>query len=85
MNDEALVSRGSRAEELLNNAVFLQALKDIEDFCVKAFLTSRYDDDKTRQAAYYQASSVQQVKDLLNSWVTVKETIIANNDQSVED
>lgn len=85
MNEEAQVSRGNRAEELIRSQTFQDALTDIQQFCIQAFLTSRYDDEKTREAAYYQASSVQQVKDLLNSWVAVKEQIIANNDQSVED
>ena len=85
MNEEARVARGNRAEEVLRSQIFQDALADIEQFCIQAFLTSRYDDDKTREAAYYQASSIQQVKDLLNSWVAVKEQIIANNDQSVED
>ena len=85
MNEETQVSRGNRAEELIRSQTFQDALNDIQQFCIQAFLTSRYDDEKTREAAYYQASSVQQVKDLLNSWVAVKEQIIASNDQSVED
>ena len=85
MNEEARVARGNRAEEVLRSQIFQDALADIEQFCIQAFLTSRYDDDNTREAAYYQASSIQQVKDLLNSWVADKEQIIANNDQSVED
>ena len=85
MNEEARVARGNRAEELLRNQTIQDALADIEQFCIQAFLTSRYDDEKTREAAYYQASSITQVKSVLNSWVTEKEQIIANNDQSVED
>lgn len=85
MSEEDRVNLGLRSEELLKNEIFLRALQDIEDFCIKAFLTSRYDDEKTRQAAYYQASSIQQVKDLLNSWVAVKDQIISNKDESVED
>ena len=85
ISDEERVNLGSRAAELLSNQTFLRALQDIEEFCVKAFLTSRYDDEKTRQAAYYQASSIQQVKDLLTSWVSVRDQIISSNDESVED
>lgn len=85
ISDEERVNLGSRAAELLSNQTFLRALQDIEESCVKAFLTSRYDDEKTRQAAYYQASSIQQVKDLLTSRVSVRDQIISSNDESVED
>ena len=84
MNEEALVSRGLRAQELLQNDTFAQAFKDLIDYSLNAFLTSKYEDEKLRESAYYQAQAVQQVTGLLQQWVAIKEQIIANND-SVEE
>lgn len=84
MNDEALVSRGLRAQELLQNETFTLAFKDLIDYSLNAFLTSKYEDEKIREAAYYQAQAIQQVTGLLQQWVAIKEQIIATND-SVEE
>lgn len=84
LNDEALVTRGLRAQELLQNPTFELAFKDLIDYSLNAFLTSKYEDEKIREAAYYQAQAIQQVTGLLQQWVAIKEQIIANND-SVEE
>lgn len=84
MTEEYLVNRGVRAEELLKNDVFSQAFKDLIDYYLNTFLTSRPEDEKIREAAYYQSQAIQQVTGLLNQWVTIKEQIIAQND-SVEE
>lgn len=84
LNDEALVSRGLRAQELLQNETFALAFKDLIDYSLNAFLTSKYEDEKIREAAYYQAQAIQQVTGLLQQWVAIKEQIIATND-SVEE
>lgn len=84
LNEEALIARGNRAEELLRNETFAEAFKDLIDYNLNAFITSRPEDAKTREIAYYQASAIQQITGLLQQWATIKEQIIAHND-SVEE
>lgn len=83
-NEEYLIARGNRAEELLRNDTFALAFKDMIDYNLNAFLTSRPEDEKQREYAYYQVSAIQQITGLLQQWVAIKEQIIANND-SVEE
>lgn len=78
------MSRGNRAQELLQNDIFAMAFKDLIDYNLNAFLTSKPEDEKFREAAYYQSQAIQQVTGLLQQWVAIKEQIIANND-SVEE
>ena len=85
LTEEDLVNRGVRAEELLKNDVFSQAFKDLIDYYLNTFITSRPEDEKVREAAYYQSQAIQQVTGLLNQWVAVKEQIIAQLEDSVEE
>jgi oligoribonuclease (3'-5' exoribonuclease) len=82
-NEQDLVDRGVRAEELLQNETFSLAVKDIVDFHLNTFLTSTPEDDKLREQAYYQSNAVQQVIGVLQQWVAIKESIMSNN--SVEE
>lgn len=85
LSNQEHIDRGTRAQELLTNDVFQQAFKDLIDFYLNAFINSRPEDEKVREAAYYQAQGLQQITGLLNQWVAVKEQIIAQLEDSVEE
>jgi len=70
-----MFDRGVRAEELLRNETFSMAIKDVVDYHLNAFLTSKPEDDKQREAAYFQSNAVQQVISVLQQWVSIKENI----------
>lgn len=85
LNEQSLVDRGVRAEELLQSDTFSSAVKDIIDYHLNVFITSKPEDEKLREAAYYQSNAIQQVIGVLQQWVAIKEQIVANRHNSVEE
>jgi len=78
MTDQDMLDRGVRAEELLSSEVFGLAIKDIVDFHLNVFLTSKPEADKLRESSYFQANAIQQVISVLQEWVAIKESIKTN-------
>jgi hypothetical protein len=77
IEQQPMIDRGVRAEELLKNETFGLAVKDVVDNCIGAFLNSGNGDEKLREVAYYQAQAINQVIGVLQQWVAIKETILA--------
>lgn len=85
ITNQQWLDRGVRAEELLSNEVFAMAVKDVIDYHINTFLNSAPTDDKVREAAYYQATAMQQVIGVLQQWVAIKEGIKQDLDNQVEE
>ena len=85
LNQQEWLDRGVRAEELLANEVFAKAVKDLIDYHISTFLNSAPTDDKVREAAYYQATAMQQVIGVLQQWVAIKEGIKQDLNNQVEE
>jgi hypothetical protein len=73
-----MLDRGVRAEELLSSEVFGLAIKDVIDYHLNVFLTSKPEDEKLRESSYFQANAIQQVIGVLQEWVAIKESIKTN-------
>lgn len=78
MHDQDMLDRGVRAEELLSSEVFGLAIKDVIDYHLNVFLTSKPEDEKQRESSYFQANAIQQVISVLQEWVAIKESIKTN-------
>lgn len=76
---------GIRAQELLSNEIFSMAMKDVIDYHINSFLNSTPGDEKVREAAYFQANAIQQVLGVLQQWVTIKDNIVNNLENPVEE
>lgn len=85
LNQQDLVDRGVRAEELLKNDTFAAAVKDVVDMCINTWLNSKDDDTKQRDSAYYAAQGINNVVGVLNQYVAIKEQIIAELNQQNEE
>jgi hypothetical protein len=73
-----MLDRGVRAEELLSSEVFGLAIKDVIDYHLNVFLTSKPENEKLRESSYFQANAIQQVIGVLQEWVAIKESIKTN-------
>ena len=78
MQEQDMLDRGVRAEELLSSEVFGLAIKDVIDYHLNVFLTSKPEDVKLRESSYFQANAIQQVIGVLQEWVAIKESIKTN-------
>lgn len=78
MQEQDMLDRGVRAEELLSSEVFGLAIKDVIDYHLNVFLTSKPEDEKLRESSYFQANAIQQVIGVLQEWVAIKESIKTN-------
>lgn len=76
IEQQPLVDRGIRADELLKNDTFCIAVKDVVDQCIQAWLNSG-EDAKLREAAYNAAQGMNNVVGVLQQWVAIKEQILA--------
>lgn len=84
-DEQFFVDRGVRAEELLQSSTFSGVVKDIIDYHLNVFVTSKPEDKELREAAYYQSNAIQQVIGVLQQWVAIKDNIMANRNNSVEE
>jgi hypothetical protein len=78
LQEQYMLDRGVRAEELLSSEVFGLAIKDVIDYHLNVFLTSKPEDEKLRESSYFQANAIQQVIGVLQEWVAIKESIKTN-------
>lgn len=78
IEQQPLIDRGVRAEEVLSNETFCNVVKDVVDNCIAAFLNSNPEDEKIRSVSYYQAQAMNQVIGVLQQWVSIKEQILAD-------
>jgi hypothetical protein len=78
LQEQDMLDRGVRAEELLSSEVFGLAIKDVIDYHLNVFLTSKPEDEKLRESSYFQANAIQQVIGVLQEWVAIKESIKTN-------
>lgn len=85
MNQQDLIDRGVRAEELLKNDTFAAAVKDVVDMCINTWLNSKEGDGQMRDAAYYSAQGINNVVGVLNQYVAIKEQIVAELNQANEE
>ena len=85
MNQQDLVDRGVRAEELLKNDTFAAAVKDVVDMCINTWLNSKDEDAKQRENAYYAAQGINNVVGVLNQYVAIKEQIVAEMNEATEE
>ena len=85
LNQQDLIDRGVRAEELLKNDTFAAAVKDVVDMCINTWLNSKENDAVIRDAAYYSAQGINNVVGVLNQYVAVKEQIVAELNQQNEE
>lgn len=79
IEQQPLIDRGIRAEELLKNETFSTAVKDVVDQCIQAWLNSG-EDAKLREAAYNAAQGMNNVVGVLQQWVAIKEQIVSELD-----
>lgn len=80
IEQQPLVDRGVRAEELLQNETFHTAVKEVVDQCIGVWLNSNPEDAKTRDAAYNAAIGINNVVGVLQQWVAIKEQIMSELD-----
>lgn len=85
MNQQDLIDRGVRAEELLKNDTFAAAVKDVVDMCINTWLNSKEDGAAVRDAAYYSAQGINNVVGVLNQYVAIKEQIVAEMNEATEE
>lgn len=76
IEQQPLIDRGVRAEELLKNDTFATAVKDVVDQCIAAWLNSG-EDAKLREASYNAAQGINNVVGMLQQWLAIKEQILA--------
>ena len=85
-HEQFLVDRGYRAEELLQSDTFSMAVKDLIDYHLNVFVTSKPEEKDKREAAYYQSNATQQIFSVLQEWVAIKESIMDDRmNNSVEE
>ncbi|MGQ9370411.1 hypothetical protein [Azospirillum sp. ST 5-10] len=65
MTAEEAISTGRRAKEILEDAVFVRALADIEAECLAEIRGSKHDEKDRREAAYVRLKAVDAVRDKL--------------------
>lgn len=85
IEQQILVDRGIRAEELLKNETFVAAVKDVVDMCINTWLNTKDEDAKQRDAAYYAAQGINNVVGVLHQYVNIKEQIVAEQNQQNEE
>jgi hypothetical protein len=85
LNQQDLIDRGVRAEELLKNDTFASAVKDVVDMSISTWLNSKDEDGKLRESAYYAAQGINNVVGVLNQYVAIKEQIVAELNQQNEE
>lgn len=79
MNEQEMIDRGSAAQELLGNQTFQAVSKELMDIYVNTLIQTAPNDEKSRESAYFQIKSLQDVFAVLNQWVSAKDNILESH------
>ena len=84
-NEEMIVERGVRAQEVLTNPTMQLVVDDLVRIITDTFLASKPEDHEERKRAYYAYQGVKDMIGLLNQMVAAKDQVIAANKAKEED
>lgn len=75
MTEEQLIEAGDQAEFLLGNDVFNSTINSLVDATFQTFVSTKHDDQATREAAYYSYRALVEVVNTLRQRVAVRDEI----------
>lgn len=76
MNEQEMLDRGSAAQGILDSETFQAVTKELMDIYVNTLIQTAPNDSKSRESAYFQIKSLQDVFAVLNQWVSAKDNIL---------
>jgi hypothetical protein len=73
LEKEKIIARGDAAIALMNSDTFNLVTKELSESYVDSFMTSKPEDRKEREIAYYKNVALQDILGLLLSWATLRD------------
>lgn len=80
-DNAVLIERGTAAESLLSDQAFNAVINDLLNYYVQTLINSTPDQDKQRDAAYFQTRAVNDVVAVLKQWVAIKDQLISSEQE----
>ena len=84
IDNAVLIERGTAAEALLADQAFNAVINDLLNYYVQTLIQTTPDQEKQRDAAYFQTRAVNDVVSVLRQWVAIKDQLI-NSEQEETD
>ena len=84
-NEDAMINAGNEAESLLNNEVFNKTIDGLVQATFQGFVNTAPDKEEERDKAYHHYRALVDIMHTLTQRVAVRDQIIAQNDNDVDD
>lgn len=85
MTNEQIIGRGDAAMSVMTNDMFNVVIKELHQSNVDTFMNSTPEDSKEREVAYYRNIALQDILGLLTSWVTMRDQILTELENTQHD
>ncbi len=84
-NEDAMINAGNEAESLLNNEVFNKTIDGLVQATFQGFVNTAPDKEEERDKVYHHYRALVDIMHTLTQRVAVRDQIIAQNDNDVDD
>lgn len=85
LDNAVLIERGTAAEVLLADQAFNAVINDLLNYYVQSLMNTSPDQEKQRDAAYYQTRAVNDVVAVLRQWVAIKDVLISSEQEETDE